>query len=60
LIQSAGAEVIAIGSLVHFNDAHLETKNVPYYSLLQVDTHFYEPHACPLCRKGEPLHTVWV
>ena len=60
LIHDAGAEVIAIGSLVHFRDAHLETGNIPYYSLLDVDTRFYEPDACPLCRRGEPLHTVWV
>lgn len=60
VIREAGAEVVAIGSLVHFNDAHLETRNIPYYSLLDVDSGFYEPEACPLCITGEPLHTVWV
>jgi orotate phosphoribosyltransferase len=60
LIRDAGAEVIAIGTLVHFKDAHVDTGDIPYYSLLEVDTRFYERDACPLCRDGEPLHTVWV
>lgn len=60
LIRKAGAEVIAIGTLVHFKDAHIDTGGVPYYSLLEVDTRFYDSEACPLCRAGEPLHTVWV
>ena len=59
LIRTAGAEVVAIGSLVHFKDAHMETGDVPYYSLLEVETRFYEPDACPMCKGGEPLHTVW-
>jgi len=60
LIRTAGAEVVAVGSLVHFKDAHMETGDVPYYSLLEVETRFYEPKSCLLCKKGEPLHTVWV
>lgn len=60
LIRDAGAEVVAIGSLVHFNDAHLDTGGVPYHSLLQVETHFNEPSACALCRAGLPLEKVWV
>jgi orotate phosphoribosyltransferase len=59
LIRDAGAEVVAIGSLVHFKDAHVDTGDIPYYALLEVDTHFYEPAACPLCKTGEPLHSVW-
>jgi orotate phosphoribosyltransferase len=60
LIRKAGAEVVAIGSLVHFADTHLETGGIPYYSLLEVDTHFYDTSACPLCRAGKPLEKVWV
>ena len=60
LIHDAGAEVIAIGSLVHFKDTHLETRNIPYYPLLDVDSRFYEPQACPLCEAGEPVEKVWV
>ena len=60
LIRDAGATVVAVGSLVHFNDAHLDTGNIPYYSLLEVNTHFHEPAACPQCKAGEALHSVWV
>jgi orotate phosphoribosyltransferase len=59
LIRKAGAEVVAIGSLVHFKDAHFETGNVPYYSLLEVDSRFYSPGECPLCKSGAPLEKVW-
>ena len=60
LIRSAGAEVVAIGSLVHFKDAHMEIGDVPYYSLLECEPRFHEPNECPMCRRGEPIHTVWV
>lgn len=60
LIREAGAEVVAIGSLVHFNDSHLDTGGVPYYSLLNVDSHFNDPAGCPLCRTGAQLEKVWV
>lgn len=59
LIGKAGAEVVAIGSLVHFKDAHIETGNIPYYSLLDVDSGFYEPRECPLCQAGKPFEKVW-
>src|SRR5215468_7601812 len=38
LIHQAGAEVVAVGSLVHFKSSHLDIGNVPYYSLVDVDT----------------------
>jgi orotate phosphoribosyltransferase len=59
LIRKAGAEVVAIGSLVHFKDAHFETGNIPYYALLEVDTRFYEPAECQLCKTSKPLEKVW-
>ncbi|MFY9556147.1 MAG: phosphoribosyltransferase [Blastocatellia bacterium] len=60
LIGKAGAEVVAIGSLVHFKDAHFDTGNIPYYSLLDVDIRFHAPAECPMCRAGKPLEKVWV
>jgi orotate phosphoribosyltransferase len=60
LIRQAGAEVIAIGSLVHFKDAQLEIGDIPYYGLLDVDCKFYTTETCPLCKSGEPLQKVWV
>ena len=59
LIRNAGATVVAIGSLVHFKDAHVETGDIPYYSLLEVDTRFVSPGDCPLCRKGVSVQKVW-
>lgn len=59
LTRNAGAEVVAIGSLVHFKDAQLDTGNIPYYSLLEVDTRFVAPAACQLCKTGVPLEKVW-
>ncbi|HKA21348.1 MAG TPA: phosphoribosyltransferase [Blastocatellia bacterium] len=59
LIRKAGAHVVAVGSLVHFKDAHFDTSEVPYYSLLEVNTRFVEPSGCHLCRSGAALEKVW-
>ncbi len=60
LIRQAGAEVVAIGSLLHFKDAQVDIGDVPYFWLLDVDCQFYTPETCPLCKKGEPLEKVWI
>jgi orotate phosphoribosyltransferase len=60
LIRGAGAEVIAIGTLVHFNRARLEIGDIPYRSLINVDTEFYRPEDCPYCKSGELIEKVWV
>jgi len=60
LIQEAGAEVVAVGSLVHFKDAHIDTGGIPYYSLLHVDTQFHSSAECPNCAAKEPVEKVWV
>ena len=60
LIQQAGAEVIAIGSLVHFRQAQVDTQNIPYYSLLDVEVKVSESDQCAMCNSGEPVEKVWV
>ncbi|HEX5731815.1 MAG TPA: phosphoribosyltransferase family protein [Blastocatellia bacterium] len=60
LIRQVGAEVVAVGSLVHFKDAHIDLGDVPYYWLLDVDCQFYTPETCTLCKSGEPLEKVWM
>jgi orotate phosphoribosyltransferase len=60
LIRDAGASVLAIGSLVHFKDAQLDTGEIPYYSLLEVETKFHPTSECPQCRRGEAVEKVWV
>jgi orotate phosphoribosyltransferase len=59
LIKEAGAEVVAIGSLVQFKDAHIDTGGLPYYSLLNVDTQFHSPGDCPSCKANQPIEKVW-
>ena len=59
LVREAGAEVVAIGSLLHFNDAQLDTGGIPYYSLLDTDSPFHSPETCPDCKSGEPIEKVW-
>jgi orotate phosphoribosyltransferase len=59
LIRQAGAEVVAIGSLVHFVDAHIETGGIPYYSLLDIDAKFHTPEQWPASRANEPIEKVW-
>src|ERR1043165_3766169 len=59
LIHEAGAEVTAIGSLVQFKDAHIETGGIPYYSLLNVDTLYHSPGDCPSCQANKPIEKVW-
>jgi orotate phosphoribosyltransferase len=60
LIRQAGAEVVAVGSLVHFKDSHIDLGDVPYYWLLDIDCQFYTPETCLLCKAGEPLEKVWI
>jgi orotate phosphoribosyltransferase len=60
LIEEAGAEVIAIGSLVHFKSADLQVGDIPYQSLLDIDVKFYNQEDCPMCKAGEPIEKVWV
>lgn len=60
LIRDAGAEVAAIGSIVHFNDTQLEVGDIPYYSLLHVDSKFVSKESCVNCKNGDPLEKVWM
>jgi orotate phosphoribosyltransferase len=59
LIQDAGAEVIAIGSLVHFRGANVDIPKIPYYYLLDVEAKFHSPELCPMCKAGQPVEKVW-
>ncbi|HLG14009.1 MAG TPA: phosphoribosyltransferase family protein [Blastocatellia bacterium] len=60
VIHNAGAEVVAIGSIVHFNDTQLEVGDIPYYSLLHVDSKFVTTDKCSHCKSGGPLEKVWM
>ncbi|HXG67830.1 MAG TPA: phosphoribosyltransferase family protein [Blastocatellia bacterium] len=60
LIRQAGAEVIAIGSLVHFKNAVMDVGDIPYYALLDIDARFYKPEEWPADRADEPIQKVWI
>ncbi len=54
LLESAGASVVGVAALVDRAETrppfHLE-------ALLRVEARSWEPAECPLCARGEPLHT---
>ena len=57
--NEAGAEIIAIGSLVHFTSAQMDIGDIPYYSLLEMDMRFYKPEEWPAEKADIPLEKVW-
>jgi orotate phosphoribosyltransferase len=59
LIEKAGAEVVAIGSIVHFNNTELDVGEIPYKYLLDVDSKLTTADTCPHCKQGWPLEKVW-
>jgi orotate phosphoribosyltransferase len=60
LLESRGAEVVAMAVLVHQPTPHTRTfGNLPLYTLARIDASYYADAAtCQLCRRGEPLHRV--
>ncbi|MHC5212626.1 MAG: orotate phosphoribosyltransferase [Planctomycetota bacterium] len=52
LVRAAGAEVLAVGSLVC--RAKESPFDVRYESLLQIVVESWEPSDCPLCKQGTP------
>jgi len=60
LVREVGAEVIAIGSLVHFSCAKLDIGDIPYKSLVNVDAYFATRNDCDQCKAGEPIESVRV
>jgi orotate phosphoribosyltransferase len=52
LIRSEGGEVVAIGMLVDARVKTVDFKGVPFYSLVEIETHRYSPAECPECKKG--------
>ena len=57
--QEAGAEIVAIGSLVHFKGARMNIGDIPYYSLLEMDMKFYKPEEWPAEKAGMVVEKVW-
>lgn len=59
ITEEAGAEVVAIGSLVHFKGAHMEIGNIPYYTLLEMEMQFYQSGEWPTDKADLPVEKVW-
>ncbi|WP_022850245.1 orotate phosphoribosyltransferase [Limisalsivibrio acetivorans] len=53
-VEDAGGKVVGVVSLVDRSNGKAEF-GVPYYPLLRIDVHSYEPDECPLCKKGLEL-----
>jgi len=51
---AAGGRVVGVASIVDRSGGSAAF-DVPYHSLLAVDLPTYQPDACPLCAKGQPV-----
>jgi orotate phosphoribosyltransferase len=51
---AAGGRVVGVASIVDRSGGSAAF-DVPYHSLLAVDLPTYQPEACPLCAKGQPV-----
>lgn len=58
VVRAAGAVVVACGSIVDrrsVSERGGTVDGIPYRALLWLDVAAWDPAACPLCSKGEPL-----
>lgn len=54
LLESKGAEVVAVGSIIDRSKDAVKL-TVPFRSLLKLDIKTYPKEECPLCAKGEEI-----
>ena len=54
IVEKAGGVVSAVAVLVNRSGGKASFKQ-PFFSLLEMEPVTYEPAACPLCKRGEPL-----
>lgn len=52
LVQSLGAEVVAVASLVDRSNGNVDF-GVKYVNLISMEVVSYEPEECPLCKEGK-------
>ncbi len=55
VLEQAGAEVLAMASMVNRSGKPNPFDPLPYHALLTVDFPVWEPGACPLCQRGVPI-----
>lgn len=52
--RGAGATVVAAAAIIDRSGGHQDL-DVPFHALATVDLPVYQPDACPLCARGEPV-----
>jgi len=52
--RAAGATVVGAGAIIDRSGGHQDL-DVPFHALATVDLPVYQPDACPLCARGEPV-----
>jgi len=55
VLEVAGAEVVAMASIVNRSGQENPFTPLPYAPLLAVDFPTWQPEECPLCRQGLPI-----
>jgi orotate phosphoribosyltransferase len=62
LLERNGANVVAIATVIYQPTPHTKSfGTLPQYHLAKLgESYFAEEAACDLCRRGEPLQTVWL
>lgn len=55
VLESYGAEVVAVGSLVNRSGEDNPFEPIPYCPLVVADFPVWSPDECPLCQKGTPI-----
>ena len=55
--REAGAEVVGAAAIIDRSDAARphQAMNVPFHALATIALPTYQPDACPLCARGEPI-----
>jgi len=52
--RAAGATVVGAGAIIDRSGGHQDL-DVPFRALATIDLPAYQPEACPLCARGEPV-----
>ena len=55
LVGALGAEVTGVGALIDRSDGASLELPAPFAALFHIDAPAWDPVACPLCERGEPL-----
>jgi orotate phosphoribosyltransferase len=62
LLEKNGAEVVAVAVVIYQPTPHTKDfGKLPLYYLAKLEASYYaDSSECALCKKGEPLESVWI